>query len=130
MSGRREMEGLVAVTAAVRAAAEAQLGALRAEEATLRARLAELDGALRDRATTVTAEDAALRAGADLRWERWVDTRRRALNGELARLLARIEEARRRLARDHGRSEVASELAREMRARLAAEREGRAERGW
>lgn len=125
-----DLEAIARVAGAAFAAAEARMAALRAEEARLTRQIADLDGARRDRAARATAEDAALRAGADLRWDRWVETRRRALFSELARLRARIEDARVALARDFGRKSVAEDLTRAAMAEAREARAARAERGW
>lgn len=121
-----DLRDLVEVTRAIAAAAEARLAALRQEEAALRAKIAELDDAQRRRAASATAEDAALRAGVDLRWEGWIADRRRALTAALSRTLARIEGERLTLARDVGRREVTQTLASEVEARLRAARASRA----
>jgi hypothetical protein len=99
--------------------AEARLAALRREEADLRARLAELEAARRDRAGRALAPDLALRAGADLRWEVWVGARAAEMTAELARLLARLEGAKAELRREAGRRAAVQDL-------LARERAGRA----
>lgn len=129
MTDRRQMQDIVQVTAAMRTAAEARMAALRAEETVLRRRLEDLDAARRARAFSVTAEDAALRAGADLRWEQWVETRRTGLMAELARLRARIEDERAALTRAFGRNLVARDLLREIEAEARLQRDRRAERG-
>ena len=119
------MRDLLRVTEVVAARAEARFAALRQEEADLRARIADLDRSQRARAATATAEDPALRAGADLRWEGWIAVRRRTLLSELARLLARIEAEREHLARAVGRREVTQDLARAAEIRLRAARAAR-----
>lgn len=129
MIDRRQMQDIVQVTAAMRTAAEARMAALRAEETVLRRRLEDLDAARRARAFSVTAEDAALRAGADLRWEQWVETRRAGLMAELARLRARIEDERAALTRAFGQNLVAGDLLREIEAEARLQRDRRAERG-
>lgn len=129
MTEKRQMQEIVQVTAAVRAAAEARMAALRAEEAALRQRIKELDAAFRARAFSATAEDAALRAGVDLRWEQWVESRRAGLLAELARLRARIEDERLTLAREFGRNAVAEELLREIGRGFQQQRDRQADRG-
>lgn len=108
------------------AARQARLGALRTQEAALRGKLAALDAGRSARAQTLGgAGDAALRAGADLLWQGWVDGRRRALNIELSRNLALQEIARAQLAQAFGRMQASRELLRQAagaRARAAARR--------
>jgi hypothetical protein len=121
-----ELRDLARLAAAASSAAEARLQALRGQEAELRGLLRALEEGRRARAREALAPDLALRAGADLLWEQWVDRRRAALMAELARLLARVEMARDELRLAFGRRTAAEALAegaaREgQRRRLAAE---------
>jgi len=130
MMSLREIAEIRRITETAFATSEGRMVALRAEEARINAQIASLDDALRNRATVATAEDAALRAGVDLRWQQWVDSRRRNLLSELARLRARIEAEREILMRDFGRDRVAADIAGQVAAAQRAKRESRAERGW
>ncbi|MBW7920967.1 MAG: hypothetical protein H3C51_02580 [Rubellimicrobium sp.] len=103
--------GLRRVTATHLAAAEARLAALQQREKAIIARLAALDAAYCRRAAERTAEDVALRAGVDLRWETWGETHRRALQGAQARLRVVQEHERAALRRAFGRDMVVAELA-------------------
>jgi hypothetical protein len=105
-----DLAELARLTAAVSGAAEARLAALRRDEAALRARLHDLDTAQQARAREAQATDVTLRAGVDLRWEDWIEARRRALSAELARTLARAELARDDLRRAFGRKVAAEEI--------------------
>lgn len=130
MSDRAALAGLLAVTAAQYAAAEARMAALRQAAARLVAQIAELDEAQQARLAQATAEDAALRAGADLRWERWVGQRRLALTAALARQRALIEDERAALARALGRKIAAEDLAEQAQSQRRAARKRRDEAGW
>lgn len=102
-----DLAHLARLTAAVSGAAEARLAALRRDEAALRARLRDLDTAQAARAREAQATDVTLRVGVDLRWEDWIEARRRALTAELARTLARVEVARDDLRHAFGRKVAA-----------------------
>lgn len=93
---------LAGVAAAMREVAdiEARLARLAAEVA---ARSAALRG--------LPAEDAALAAGADVRWLALVDRQRAALRQDLALALARRENARAGALRALGRADVLGRLA-------------------
>lgn len=121
---------LAHVAALASAAAEARCAALRRREQDLQARLAALETARRDRAARARADDPALLAGADLRWEGWVEARAAALRSDLARCLVEIEIARDALARAWGRAQAAEALAREERLGRIRRRERQEERGW
>jgi len=107
----------------------ARLAALRRQEADLRAQLSDLEAARRARGAEALATDLALRAGADLRWEVWVDRRAGALTAELARLLARVEAARDALRASFGRRLATEALADRARAERAARRARAEDRG-
>ncbi|MCC7321441.1 MAG: hypothetical protein IT542_10760 [Rubellimicrobium sp.] len=123
-----DLTGIRAVTAAALAASEARMTALRHEEARIVARIDDLDAALRRRAAEATAEDPALRAGADLRWQEWVERSRSALLSGQARLRAAIEAERATLRLTFGRDLVAGELLSDAMARQRLERSRRIER--
>ena len=126
----RDLAGLTRVVGAACDAAESRLARLRREETELRRQIANLEAARRARAAEALATDIALRAGMDLRWERWIDSRASALSAELARLLARIEIAREDLSRSFGRRMAAEDLAEQARSAVAARRLKADERGW
>lgn len=123
MSGNgKGLGALLPLASALADTAEARLAALRREEAELRERIASLERARRDRAGRALAPDLALRAGADLRWEAWVGRSSAEMTAELARLLARIEDAKASLRREAGRRAAVEDLL----AREKAARAGRA----
>jgi hypothetical protein len=105
----RGIAGLAVLTAVALRAAQAEMADLKQREADLRQNLADLAAQkLRD----VRAEaDPALIAGADLRWQQWVDQRRAAVNAELAQVLALIENRQHRLRGLFGRDQAARALA-------------------
>lgn len=125
-----DLAGLARISAATCEAAEARLAALRRQEAELRAQIAALDAARRERAAEARATDLSVRAGVDLRWEGWVDRRSSALVAELARLLARVEIARDELARAFGRRSAIDALTDRARAEDHSRRAKREERGF
>lgn len=123
-----EITALRQVTRARLAASEARLAALRQREEEIVARLTALAEAFRRRATEARADDLTLRAGIDLRWEAWVEERRRALLTAQAQLRVVIEQERATLRHDFGRDMALAELAREglhNASRLAARRSER-----
>ncbi len=110
MSNRlAELAGFARVTGAAFDAEQARMAALRRREAELRETIADLDRPRHD-PTTPIEDDAALRAGADLNWQLWVDTRRSALNVELARCLVAQADARIVLSRAFGRNQAAQAI--------------------
>ncbi|MBP1805074.1 hypothetical protein [Rubellimicrobium aerolatum] len=118
----KDLTALAGVAAMACDAAEARLARLRQEETELRRQIGALDSARRARAAEALATDVALRAGADLRWEGWIEGRSAALGAELARLRARIEVARDDLARAFGRRTAIETLAEDVRRDRAARR--------
>ncbi|WP_342077350.1 hypothetical protein [Yoonia sp. SS1-5] len=55
-------------------------------------------------------DDPALAAGADIRWQKWADQRRAAINTELAQVMARQDVCRRRLKHAFGQDQAADQL--------------------
>lgn len=123
----RDMAALARVTQAAFDAEQARMAALKRAEQDVRALIAELDLPRHDPATPL-ADDAALRAGADLNWQLWVDSRRSALNAELARTLVAQAKARASLKQRFGRNEAAHALAERVRALADARKLKRSER--
>lgn len=95
--------------------AQAELNVLKAKEESLRRNLVDLtvQKALIARKPRTTA-DPALIAGAEMRWQRWADQRRAAINVELAQVLALIDQSEHRLRRIFGRDQVAQALTRQV----------------
>jgi hypothetical protein len=115
------MAALARLTDAAFAAETARMAGFAARVAALRKQLATLDEGLNDHKAGDPA-DPATKAGADLRWRRWVASRRLALNGEMARALAAQDAARLRLARAFGRHQAAITLAGKLRQEARADR--------
>lgn len=90
-------------------AAQAEMAKLKRREADLRQNLIDLSA--RKSRNPRPQDDPALVGGADLRWQRWVDQRRAAVNAELAQVLALIDNRDRRLRVLFGRDQAARALA-------------------
>jgi hypothetical protein len=106
-------------------AAQAEMRALTDKENALRENLAQLTAQKTDLARIARAsDDPALIAGADLRWQYWVDGRRAAINLELAQVLAQRDDCRHRLRLAFGRDQAAIALHRlaDLSARQIAKR--------
>lgn len=88
------------------------MAALRKQADALDEQLAKLDNARASRTATRGENDPALRAGADLNWLRWIETRKRAINTERARLTVLIDQEKDKLSQAFGRDSVAQRLAR------------------
>lgn len=92
-------------------AEQAKLDRLHREEQALRKQLADL---VQDRNETAHQTrgpgDAALQAGADVRWHRWIDARRGHLNQELALLIAKRERQLQMVRKAFGRNEAVDAL--------------------
>lgn len=106
-SAQRIAELAVLTSVSLRAA-QAEMADLKAREADLRQNLIDL-AAQKLRALRAE-DDPALIAGADLRWQQWVDQRRAAVNAELAQLLALIDNRQHRLRGLFGRDQAARAL--------------------
>ena len=91
-------------------ALQTEMHRLSAKEQALRQNLSDLTA---QRATQGmrAADDPALIAGADLRWQQWVDQRRAMVNMELAQVLALMANCQQRLQRAFGRDQVALSIA-------------------
>ena len=131
MTGRKaDLAGLAQLADAAFGAGQARMGALRQREADLRGTIAALDAQRRARAESLGDADPALIAGADMLWHGWIDSRRSALNLELARTLAEQAAARAALRLAFGRKQASEALVSRAQAaaRLAANR--RSDRGF
>ena len=130
MNERDDLRALARLAGISHAAHEARFAALLRQEAELRAKLDQLDQARRARAESLTEADPSLTAGADLRWHRWIESRRSALNADLARTLVRIATQRAEMARAFGRKEAMGELTRNADDLRRLQLAKSAERGW
>lgn len=105
------MKGLVELSGVSYRAAQARLAELLAREADLRRNLTQLTESRSAQVHAPRAPDeAALVAGADIRWHHWVDQRRATINMELAQVLALQENCRFALKKAFGRDQVAQSL--------------------
>lgn len=104
-----KLRGLQRVNTMLRDQKQGRMNQLMARRVALQTQLHDLDDALRVRADN-TDLDTARQAGADLLWNRWIDTRKIAINSELARLEHDIAVAKSELALALGRANVADAL--------------------
>ncbi|MBU2359043.1 MAG: hypothetical protein KKB02_08970 [Alphaproteobacteria bacterium] len=99
------------VTDAVFLAEQAKLARITRREADLRH---QLDTLLHDRSAVAhsarSADDAALAAGADVRWHQWIATRQTRLNAELLQVIALKGHQMDRVRKAHGRTEALRHL--------------------
>ncbi|RYG91467.1 hypothetical protein EU803_10270 [Loktanella sp. IMCC34160] len=106
-----QIRGLQHLTELQLRAEEAKFAELKLREAEIRRLLADLKSERAGRMAAVgQAPDLAFAAGADVRWLRWVDQRRSALNSELAQLLAAQDTMREALRRAFGRDQATKAL--------------------
>jgi len=90
---------------------QSEMQELNARETCLRENLAALTAEKSRQAATLSGPDnAAFIAGADFRWQHWVDQRRAAVNAELAQVLALTESCKQRMRLYFGRDQVAAAL--------------------
>lgn len=103
-----QLKGLTHLAGLAFRAAQSDMAALLRREADLRRNLAQLT---ESKAMVAKSErppnDAALIAGADIRWHHWVDQRRATINSELAQVLAQKENCRARLRTAFGKDQAA-----------------------
>lgn len=99
---------LAVITGLALRAAQAEMAEFKAREADLRQRLIDL--AAQKTRDPRPHDDPALIAEADLRWQRWVDQRRAAVNAELAQVLAQIDSRQQKLRGLFGRDQAARAL--------------------
>lgn len=59
---------------------------------------------------TLQQSDPALKAGADIRWHKWVDERRAVINTELAQVIGQKEHCRARLQRSFAQDQAVHAL--------------------
>lgn len=105
------LRGLAEIAGTAHRAAQADLARLMQKETDLRRNLAQLTeskAALAD--APRTPDDAALIAGADMRWHRWVDQRRATINTELAQVRARKDYYQSKLRFAFGKDQAAQAL--------------------
>lgn len=128
MQKDKYMRGLSQLTSAAFEASQFKMGALVRHEAELREMIASLEKARQHAPDDAQLTDPARRAGADLLWQRWVDTRRSSLNMELVNNLVAQAHAKTALAKDFGRNEAVRGLKERQEILARAEASRRAER--
>ena len=115
---------LSALTEAEFQSQQVRMARLRQREDEIRGKIAEIEA---DRAAQLAGlhpADPAVRAGAVLAWETWVEQRQKSLAIDLARLRVEMDQARDALARSFGRDAALKELIghRRAKARLDVQR--------
>ncbi|MFQ1700444.1 hypothetical protein ACJ5NV_07595 [Loktanella agnita] len=115
MKQSKDMAGLIQISELQYRTAQADMARIRTREEDLRRKLAQLIESKSAQAIATQRSDAAaLIAGADIRWHRWVDQRRAAINAELAQVLALKENSRVRLQNAFGRDRAMQKLSEQM----------------
>jgi len=108
---RTHLADVLVVTQAAFAAERAKLQTLKKRESDLRAQLAQLIQARDDRAQGGDEiADAALTAGADVRWHHWIAGRRTTINNELLQVIAQQGRQLTAVRRSFGKTEAVKEL--------------------
>lgn len=124
MSGPKEFTQLTELTGVHFRAVQAEFAGIVEREKRLRQNLAQLIESRQSRSAQLPQPgDGALVAGADMRWQQWVDQRRAVINGELARVMVLKESCRARLQLAFGRDQATKALQeRAVQARLQTHR--------
>jgi len=106
----------ITLVAALRFQADqAKLAQVQVRELALRQNLQDLVQQRRALAENAAgANDAATIAGADVQWQAWVDQRRKAINSELAQILAQKADCLAALRRSFGQDQAAQGLLRQV----------------
>jgi hypothetical protein len=106
-----QMKGLVHLSGLTFRAAQANMAAILARETALRLNLLQLTESKAAQAEMARQSgEAALIAGADIRWHHWVDQRRATINTELAQVLALKDNCHAKLKITFGRDQAACAL--------------------
>ncbi|SFR51839.1 hypothetical protein SAMN04488005_2478 [Yoonia tamlensis] len=111
MTRIKQAKALAELTSISLHAAQAKMAALVTRETGLRENLAQLVQQ-RDQPGFAPGSmvDAALAAGANVRWQHWVDQRRRVINTELAQVLALKSQYHAQLGQAFGRDQAAKSV--------------------
>lgn len=107
---RHEIKSLLTLAEVAFAAEQAKLAHLNRQECALRDQLTNLVADRNEQAREGPSDSPAKRAGADVRWHRWIDTRRETLNRELAQILARRTRVVADVRRSFGKKEALAAL--------------------
>ncbi len=105
-----DLKSLATITDMVYQADLAAMQRVTAEEARVRGAIEELDDQARRAITDARAVPGMPALGADHIWRGWLMSRRRELLIELAAILARKQDAARKLTHAYGRANVAGQL--------------------
>jgi len=106
-----QMNELVHITDALFQVEQAKMQQIAAEEAAIRAALADLDAQYNNAQNDAKSDMTAIRAlGADLLWQVWVGKKRANLQMELAKVLVRKAQAAEGLRYAFGKNHVAGQL--------------------
>ncbi|MDX8352876.1 hypothetical protein [Cognatiyoonia sp. IB215182] len=118
----QDLKGLADIAGLAYRAAQADMARIMQKEADLCRNLAQLTESKASLARTPRrSDDAAMIAGADIRWHRWVDQRRATINAELAQVRASKDYYQSKLRLAFGKDQAARALL--DRAVLAAKRD-------
>ncbi len=101
----KDLKSLEPLVAAKYQKAQARLAQIAAQEGRLKAQLSELHRS-REQAVNRDGSDPASKSGADVRWQRWIDQRRKEINLELAQLASQRLVAKEGLKVAFGRKEA------------------------
>jgi hypothetical protein len=128
VKGRRHLEILTRIAALRFQRDQAKLAEILAQEANLRRTLQEL-GTQRRASTKrrMDQDDAAFNAGADVQWHIWVEQRKKALNAQLAQVLAQKMDRQAVLKRSFGQDQAAKRLQTQTAEQLGALQRRRAD---
>lgn len=105
------LDALGRVTGLRLRALQAEMTQLLTQETALRRNLSDLSAARRQHLRVTEGEDGlATTAGAEVRWQAWVDQRRSVVNSELAQILARKSDLAQQLRIAFGKDQVVQAL--------------------
>ncbi len=121
-----QMHTLQELTAAIQDADSATMGQIQSEETGIRTKLTELNREHRKALSSAAQNTIALRqTGSDIAWQIWVGQRRKALQIQLAQVLAKKGVARQTLQTSFGRRATLEEIVRKRRSDTAKKEQGK-----
>jgi hypothetical protein len=110
-SKMQKLKTLNALSKASHMSVQSRMQEVKARQSQLTAKLKDLDFARRRRDETMLAEnDPALFSGADPQWHQWIESRKIAIQTELANLRVQELATRQELALAFGREQVTDKL--------------------
>ena len=119
MNDSKQLAQLQKLTALKLDVAHSEMSLLWTKEAALRSNLDQLVQTRCAQSQAPRAPyEAALIAGADIRWHRWVDQRRAVINHELAQVLAQKAVSRIKLQKAFGKDQAAQHLKKQVAAEV------------